>query len=110
MKIKEPKKHNGQWNVRSTGGAVRWITKVNDTTYWFEGRSAAIRNGSNDNKWRITFVDFDGGPTVKVGSSLHSYGVEGSDQFRVIQSVRMAAVPASELLAPEWVRVEVVTD
>jgi hypothetical protein len=115
VKTREPKKHNGQWNVRSTGGAVRWITKINDTTYWFEGRSAAIRNGYSGNqttgdRWKINFVDFDGGPTVKVGSSLHSYGVEGSDQFRIIKSVRMAAVPAAELLASEWVRVEVVTD
>ena len=111
MKTREPKRHEGQWAVRSTGGAVRWITKVNDTTYWFEGRSAAIRNGNNgDKRWRITYVDFDGGPTVRVGNSLHSYGVEGSDQFRVIKSIRMAAVPAADLLAPEWVRVEVVTD
>lgn len=115
MKMKEPKKHEGQWYARSTGGAVRWITKINNTTYWFEGRSAAIRNGnsgtdSGADRWKINFVDFDGGPTVKVGSSLHSYGVEGSDQFRIIKSVRMAAVPAAELLATEWVRVEVVTD
>jgi len=47
VKTKEPKRHEGQWNVRSTGGEVRWITKINDTTYWFEGRSAAIRNGNN---------------------------------------------------------------
>ena len=94
--------------MRSAGRAIRWITKVNDTTYWFEGRSEAVRNGNENG--RLTYVDFDGGPTVRVGRSLHSYGVEGSDQFRVIQSVRMAAVPAADLLAPEWVRVEVVTD
>ena len=108
MKTREPKKYEGQWSVRSAGRAIRWITKVNDTTYWFEGRSAAVRNDNKDG--RLTYVDFDGGPTVQVGSSLHSYGVDGSDQFRVIQTVRMVAVPAAELLAPEWVRVEVVTN
>jgi hypothetical protein len=114
MKKKNPKRHGGQWNARSTGGKVRWITKINDTTYWFEGSSATVRNGytgedSNVENWNITYVDFDGGPTVKVGSSLRSYGVEGEDAFRVIQEVKMAAVPVAELLSPDWVRVEVVT-
>jgi hypothetical protein len=114
MKDKKPKAHAGQWNVRSSGSKVRWITKINDTTYWFEGRSESIRNGytgqdSNVENWNINYVDFDGGPTVKVGSSLYSYGVEGEDQFRLIKKVKMAAVPAAELLSPDWVRVEVTT-
>lgn len=116
MKTKEPKKHSGQWYVRGTTGQVRWITKVNDTIYWFEGRSATIRNGWNTMHSKemkpdtINYVDFDGGPTVKVGNSLFSYGVDGVDEHRVIKSVKMAAVPAAELLFPDWVRVEVITD
>lgn len=116
MKTKEPKKHKGQWYVRGTTRQVRWITKVNDTTYWFEGNSATIRNGwvtmhpDEVQPSNINYVDFDGGPTVKIGTSLFSYGVTGEDEFRIIKSVRMAAVPADELLSPEWVRVEVITN
>lgn len=114
MKDKNPKTHNGQWNTRSTDGKMRWITKINHTTYWVEGSSATVRNGysgetANIPDWYITYVDFDGGPTVKVGNTLHSYGVEGEDEFRVIQEVKMAAVPAKDLLSPDWVRVEVTT-
>jgi len=114
MKTKKPKTHNGQWSIRNSGSAIRWITKVDDITYWIEGRSATIRNGytgeeSTTDTWNINYVDFDGGPTIKVGSTLHSYGVEGEDQFRVIRKVKMSAVPAAELLAPDWVRVEVTT-
>ena len=114
--MKTPKKHNGQWYVRGTTGQVRWITKVNVTTYWFEGRSETIRNGWNTvnpeemREDTINYVDFDGGPTVKVGNSLFSYGVAGEDEFRTVKTVKMAAVPAAELLSPDWVRVEVVTN
>lgn len=116
MKTREPKRHKGQWTVRGTTRQVRWITKVNANTYWFEGRSETIRNGWNTahpEEMRddtINYVDFDDGPTVRTGNSLHSYGVTGEDEFRTIKTVKMAAVPAVELLAPDWVRVEVVTN
>lgn len=116
MKTKEPKKHKGQWYVRGTTRQVRWITKINDTTYWIEGSSETIRNGwvtmypDEAQPSNINYVDFDGGPTIKIGNSLFSYGVTGEDEFRIIKSVRMAAVPAAELLTPDWVRVEVVTN
>lgn len=116
MKTKEPKKHQGQWYVRGTTGQIRWITKVNDTTYWFEGSSETIRNGWNTmhpeemREDTINYVDFDGGPTVKVGNSLFSYGVLGEDELRIIKRIKMAAVPSSELISPDWVRVEVVTN
>jgi hypothetical protein len=45
-----------------------------------------------------------------VGNSLFSYGVVGDDEFRTIKTVKMGAVPAAELLSPDWVRVEVVTN
>lgn len=104
-----------QWRVRSTGSAVRWITKISDTVYWFEGRSLTIRNGytgddTNVERWAINYVDFDGGPTVRVGSTLHAYGVDGEDEFRTIKKLKMKAVPAKDLPAEDWVRVEVETN
>jgi len=73
--MKKVCEENPEIKFRSRYGAERLLRRIDERRASITGESTFMRFATNNETGAVDFVDFEGGPTIEVGSRIPGAGV-----------------------------------
>lgn len=73
--MKKVCEENPEIKFRSRYGAERLLRRIDERRASITGESAFMRFATNNETGAVDFVDFEGGPTIQVGSRIPGAGI-----------------------------------